>query len=119
MKRRCYPNNWNTSIDDVGRHLLAQPRHPLMKIHDVYAACVAVLVCWHHDGLKFLDQNARLKLGLLAVVVECSGEKNDEEAAEILGHLIEFVTSVDFDESEEIRAVDGEEGTGTPPSPPH
>ena len=113
VRQRCYPISWRLNIDDGARHPEVQRGGEMAPIHDVYAACMAILACWNKDHI--LETNQKLKLGLLAAADACVG--SDRTACEeILQQLIGFVGDIDVAKEDPIQ-IPGAEGTGSPPTP--
>ena len=112
LKKRHYPANWNVGIDDGARHPNATAGKPLEDVHDVYAACMALLVSWGRGD--FLGRNVAWKMGLLCALEECT--RRGATAKTILDQLIGFLRET-RDEEEPSVKLHGENGTGSPPTP--
>jgi hypothetical protein len=110
VRNRKYPRNWNLKIDDGGRHPLVKSGVELTFLHDLYAACRAILS-------NFTTQaNSARYVGIASVAKEL--EKNDllpGDAKEIFEKLIVFLEKLDdqqFEERVENPIAAG--GSGSP-----
>ena len=70
----------------------------LEQIHDVFAACVALLVSWKRSD--YMKHNTILKLGLFVAMDECGQCTAGSDAERILGKLIEFVQTIKVEPEE-------------------
>ena len=117
VTERRYPLSWRLNIDDGARHPEVVPGGKMEPIHDVYAACMAILCCWDKDNI--LKRNQKLKLGLLVAADACLGDNGGDNRArseDIITALINFVGEIDVAEEDSIEIPDAQ-GTGSPPTP--
>ena len=115
VSQRRYPMSWRLHIDDGARHPDVEPGGKMEPIHDVYAACMAILACWNKNNI--LQTNQKLKLGLLAAADACVGSDRSQ-CEEILPTLIRFVSDINIGvDDEETIEIPGAQGTGSPPTP--
>jgi hypothetical protein len=86
VKNRKYPPHWNLRIDDGGRHPQVKSGEPITVLHDLYAACRAILSDISDDMIK----STRF-VGIASVAQELEGDLTEAEAKAVFQKLKNFL----------------------------